>query len=97
MQKKFAIKRHPQGLLAIADAELIGKTFSEGEYEIKVSKEFYFEKFVDSKTAIELAKKAKNVNALGKDICSVLVSENLIDQKNVRKVCGIPHAQIYEI
>lgn len=94
---QFAIKRHPDGLLAIADIQLIDKIFDDREHSITVSRDFYLEEVVDSATAIELARAAKAVNAFGPAICAALVEARLVRQSDVRKVCGIPHVQIYVV
>ncbi len=84
-------------MLAISDSSIIGKTFRGDEIEINISKDFYSEKKCSEKEALSLIRKSTIVNAIGKEIVSLLVKENLVDGDNVLYIEGIPHAQIVVI
>jgi hypothetical protein len=81
-------------LLAIADNDIIGKTFSEDDLEIEVSKSFYSEKFCSEKDAIKLIKSSTIVNAVGEKIVKAMVKEKLVKKSGILKIEGVPHAQI---
>ena len=95
--KKFSYKRFCQGndiLLAIADIDIVGKTFKEKGLEITISKEFYHEELCDKEKALELMKRATMINAMGKDVIDFMVKNNFVKKENVLKPCGVPHAQV---
>ncbi|MDI6721035.1 MAG: DUF424 domain-containing protein [Candidatus Aenigmarchaeota archaeon] len=87
----------PDRMLAICDKPLIGRKFEEGELNIYVSEEFYFEKECDGKKAVELAKSSTIVNAVGEGIVNLLAKNNFIDEKFVLQISGVPHAQIVAV
>ena len=97
---KFAYKIFNQGsntLLAISDAGIIGKTIGTKEIELTVSKEFYSEKSCDEKDIPRLVSSATIVNAIGKEIISLLLKNGFINDKNILYVGEVPHAQIITI
>jgi len=94
---KFSYKIFKTGgdvILAIADTAILGKKYSEGEIEIEVKRDFYSEKNCDENDAEKLVKDATIVNAVGKDIISLLIRNKIIDEINVLYIKGMPHAQI---
>ncbi len=95
--KMFVYKVHSYGsdrLLAIADAELIGKTFSEGELDITISDSFYGSEKCDKEKAIQLARTATIINAMGNGIVSLLAESKIVDKTNVLRIDTILHAQV---
>jgi len=97
---EFSYKLFEQGsdkLLAIADKDILGKTFSSGNINIEISKEFYHQEFCDEEKLMELIKKATIINAMGKQIIEFLVKHKMIKRTNVKKPAGVPHAQVYTI
>ena len=100
MMTEFSYRLYKQGsevLLAISDAEILGKIFSEGEIELSVSEDFYAGKTCSSKQAIDLIKSSTIVNAVGERIVDLLVSEEFIDKNRILSVSGVPHAQIIKL
>ena len=97
---QFAYRIFEQGsdtLLAISDADIVGKTLPSEEVEITVSKEFYYGKMCDEKEAVRLASTATIVNAIGMEIINLLSKKGFIDNKSVLLVGDVPHAQIIAI
>lgn len=84
-------------MLTIADDNIIGKTFSDGDLKIEISKEFYSDKKCNENDAKELLKSATIVNAVGKKIVNLMVEEGIADKKNILFIKGIPHAQVIKI
>nr|AAZ32456.1 hypothetical protein [uncultured euryarchaeote Alv-FOS1] len=81
-------------LLAACDRELLGKTFSEGEFIITISEKFYFEAFVSEQTFINSMKIATIANLVGTNVINIAVREGYIDSENIIKIDGVPHAQM---
>ena len=90
-------KQDEETLLAVSDANIVGKTFEERDLQLDVSKEFYGSKTGDEKEIIELLKDATIINAVGKEIISLLVQKDIIEKKSVIEIRGVPHAQIISI
>lgn len=81
-------------LVAIADSSVVGKSFEEGDLKIEVSSSFYSDSKCDEKEALGIIKKATIVNAVGKDIVSLLLKEGLVESGKVITIKKVPHAQI---
>jgi len=84
-------------VLACCDKELIGKTLEEGKYCLKVDEDFYLGEEVDEEKLAELLKEANNVNLLGEKPIAVAMKEGFINEKDLIRVKGVPHAQIFKI
>lgn len=80
-------------VIAICDKDLIGKTFSEGEIEIKVSEHFYGGEEKTKEEVIEVMKSSDNLNLIGEEAVGLAVELRIIDKNNVIKIQGVPHAQ----
>lgn len=97
---KFAYKLFEQGsdtLLAISDAAIVGKTFANSEIEITVSKEFYYEKSCDEGEVLGLLNRATIVNAIGKEIITLLLNNGFVDNEKILLIGDVPHVQIIAI
>lgn len=81
-------------MVAACDRELIGKTFSEGELRIHVSKEFYKGESATDAEVIEALQKATIANLLGERAVACAIKSGVIDQDNVITIGGVPHAQM---
>lgn len=79
-------------MLAICDAEIAGRSFEEKELRIEVS-EFYSGSACDEKSAVRLMKSATIVNAVGRNIVSIMIKNSLVDEGMVLYIQGVPHAQ----
>lgn len=94
---RFAYKifrQESDTLLAISDFSVIGKTFEEGDRQIFVSEDFYHGKVCNGNEAKKLIRSATIVNAVGKNIVSLLVKEHIVDKNSILIIKGVPHAQI---
>ena len=84
-----------EGILAIADKDIIGKTFNKEELEITISKEFYHQDFCTEKEVLNMMNNAYIINAFGKNIVELMIRENIVKEDSVLNPCGIPHAQVF--
>ncbi|MCX6768129.1 MAG: DUF424 family protein [Candidatus Micrarchaeota archaeon] len=83
-------------VLALCDADLLGKVFKQGDIELDLKKyeSFYKGEAVDEKEAAELVRCAGNANVVGEK--SVAAAEKALGSKTgVRRVAGVPQLQIY--
>lgn len=91
----ITVKRHNAGdgrtVLALCDSELIGKKFSDGEFELDLSSSFYAGEEKSEEEVKELLKTQNIVNFVGERSVNLGVETKLIS--NSIKIEGIPHAQ----
>ena len=93
----FSFKKHVTGdntILAVADKDILDKSFEQGRLVLSVPSSFYSEKEADEKEILEHMSKSTIVNAVGKDIVDLLIRKNIIKKENTLTVRGVPHAQI---
>ena len=83
-------------MLAVCDKELLGKTFVEGDVEIVVSREFYGDKEAGT-DILKIARKSTIINAIGRNIVSLLIEEEIVDESSVISLGSVPHAQVVSV
>ena len=87
------IHKGPTEVVAISDKELIGKVFSEGKYELRISEFFYKGKEVNEDEAKEIMMNANNLNIVGERSVNIAIRLGLVNEKNVLNIGGVKHAQ----
>ncbi len=95
----FSYRVYEQGsdkLLAVCDADILGKSFSSGELQIEAG-DFYKGDKCDAKKAVELAKKSTIINATGNEIVRLLIKNRLADRGSALEIGGVLHAQVVAI
>lgn len=80
-------------LLAVCDADIIGKTFQDGELEVNISTHFYKGDLVDEAEVLASLRAAFSGNFFGKNAVKLAVKVGLVDKDEVKKIAGVPHAQ----
>ena len=86
-------RRRGEMVLALADEELMGKRFEEGELVLEVGK-FYMGEKIEEEKAEELVKKATIINAVGERAVKAVIRAGMAREEHVRKIAGIPHIQV---
>ncbi len=81
-------------LLAACDDKVLGKTFSEGEFQLAVSESFYGGERVSREHFIKELKKASIVNLVGDKVIEIAISLGMINENCIIEIDGMPHAQI---
>ena len=84
-------------LLAICDADLIGKTLRQGKIVFHIRKEFYKGNLVNLEEAVSLIQQSTIVNMVGQKIVKKALKMGLIHADAVLEIDGIPHAQILKL
>lgn len=81
-------------VVALCDAELLGKEFREGKVILKVSKKFYGGNKMKLKDVINILEQATIINAIGKNVIGLLIYlfGNINDA--ILWVGNVPHVQI---
>jgi len=81
-------------LLAICDAEILGKTLREGKIVFHVKEEFYKGTKVSIEEAIAMIENSTIVNMIGKNVVEKAIEKGYVHPDAVLNIGGIPHAQI---
>ncbi|MBL7051985.1 MAG: DUF424 family protein [Nanoarchaeota archaeon] len=90
------VKFHEQ-VVAIADANLIGKIFEENDIVLDITERFYKGEEKNREEIVKILKEESNINMVGEEIIKIALEEGFIKKEEVIKVLGVPHAQIYNI
>ena len=92
------VKTHigPEGkkIVAICDSSIIGRKFTEGKVQLDLCSEFYEGEEKTENELDEITKRAYILNIVGTSSISWAIKKNLISEKNIIKIKGIPHAQV---
>ena len=84
-------------LVAVCDAELLGKTILGGRVPFNVSEEFYKGVPGSVEEAVEAMRRATICNLVGKRIVDAAIAKRLVHQKAVIYFGDVPHAQIVKM
>ncbi len=84
-------------LLAICDAEILGKTLKQGNVVFQVRKEFYKGSLVSIEEAVDLIRHSTIVNMVGHKIVKKALEKGLVHPDAVLEIEGVPHAQIVKL
>lgn len=84
-------------LLAICDAEILGKTLCEGQIVFHVKTHFYQGRKMNIEEAVAIIAKSTSVNLIGKNIVKKAVEKGFVHPDAVLHIDGVPHAQIVKL
>jgi hypothetical protein len=84
-------------LLAICDADMLGKTLREGKIVFCVKEEFYRGAKVNVEEAVMMIENSTIVNMVGKSVVKKAIEKGYVHPEAVLNIEGIPHAQIIRI
>jgi len=95
MKSGVLIKTHESAgkkITAVADKELIGKKFEEGERCLDVTGRFYKGKEKTEEEALKILKESTNTNMVGKKAVALGIKSGIITEDSIILIKGIPHA-----
>lgn len=85
-------------VVALADSELIGKTFEEGKKQLSITENFYKGEEVEEERAIEMLKSLAvddaTFNIAGKNSIEAAIKAEIISEDSIGKVQDIPFALV---
>lgn len=84
-------------LLAMCDAEILGKTLRKGKMVFHVKEEFYKGAKVTIEEAIAMIENSTIVNLIGKNVVEKAIENGHVHPEAVLSIEGIPHAQIVKL
>ena len=83
-------------LINICDADLIGKTLSEGKLQMHISRDYFGGQIVDSSEALRMMKESSIINLAGQQSVKIALSNKLAAEQAVRLIQGVPFLMIYK-
>lgn len=90
------IHNGPHGrVVTICDSNLLGKTFTEGKIVLNVSERFYKGEEKTEQEILSMITDDDVLNIVGEESCNFAIKHNLVDKDNVKKIGGVPHAQVF--
>ncbi len=84
-------------LLAICDADLLGKTLCEGKIVFHVKEDFYKGAKVNVDEAILMIENSTIINMVGKSVVKKAIEKGYVHPDAVLNIDGVPHAQIVRL
>jgi uncharacterized protein len=83
-------------LVNVCDADLIGRTLSEGKLKMHISKEFFGGELVQEEEALRIIKESRMINLAGESAVNIALSNKLGSPQAVREIEGVPFLMIYK-
>ncbi len=80
-------------LVAVADSDLVGKRFDEGQLQLDLTGEFYKGEEKSAEEIGDLLRNADLVNLVGEEAVRLGLNEEVIEEQAIRRVQGVPFAQ----
>lgn len=94
----MSLKKKGQNvLLAMCDAEVLGKTLREGKIVFQVKEDFYNGRRVSVEEAVGLIRNCTIVNMVGPNVVREAIEEGYVHPEAVLNIGGVPHAQIVRL
>ena len=81
-------------LVAVCDAELIGKKFEENNLQLDLTGEFYKGEEVNEEELQDMIKDAYVVNFVGKESVGYAIKNGLVKKENVIVIKDVQNAQV---
>ena len=97
---KFCYKMFETGneiILAIADKEIVGKTFKDKDSELTIEKSFYGDKPANEEEVKSKIRNSTSINGIGTNTIELLEELGLVKKGDVKIVCGQPHVIVMRV
>lgn len=90
-------RREGHVLVAVCDAELLGRELNHRGVTIKVSEKFYGGFRASVEEALKLLEEATSANLLGSRIVEAAIKRGLVHREAVMRIADVPHAMIVRV
>jgi len=82
-------------VVAVCDSDLIDSVFEEGNMQLDLTKDFYKGDLLEDAQIIgDIIRNADCVNIVGDRSVKLALNEGVIEEEHVKKIGGVPHAQV---
>ncbi len=92
------IIKSARDIVALCDADLIGKKFEEGDFCLEVKENFFVGEKVDERKAIEVLKKMQRedatFNIVGKRSIAAALKAGIINKEEIKEIQGVKFALV---
>ena len=79
-------------IISIADKDLIGKEFEEGDKYLNISKSFYQGEELGEEEVLKLLEDANSMNIVGKESVDFCIKNKIVEEEHVLEIEKIPFA-----
>ena len=90
------IKYQETQMINICDLNLIGKEINQGDFNISISKDYFYSEEITKEDAINVLKSSSIINLVGKDIVDLALSLNLAKKNSVKIIENVPFLMIFK-
>ena len=90
------IKYQETQMINICDLNLIGKEINQGDFNISISKDYFYSEEITKEDAIKVLKSSSIINLVGKDIVDLALSLNLAKKNSVKTIENVPFLMIFK-
>ncbi len=100
MDHEICFKTHKQGkdvIIAMCDADVVGKTFREGQFKLHVNHEFYDGARLSLEEGFARIDQATIINLTGPKVVERAVKEGVVHREAIIRISGVPHAMWVKI
>lgn len=100
MDHEICLKTHKQGkdvIIAMCDADVLGKTFREGQLKLHVNSEFYDGARLSLEEGFAQIDHATIINLTGPRVVERAVKEGVVHREAIIRISGVPHAMWVKI
>ena len=100
MDHEICFKTHKQGkdvIIAMCDADVVGKTFREGQLKLQVNSEFYDGARLSLEDGFAKIDQATIINLTGTRVVERAVKEGVVHREAIIRISGVPHAMWVKI
>ncbi len=91
------VKIHSNEVVSLCDKDILGQIFEEGDLQLDITERFYKGVEMAEEEMLKVMKDADNLNIVGEKSIALAVRTGMIDERNVMRVKGVPHAQVYAL
>ncbi len=90
------IKYQETQMINICDLNLIGKEINQGDFNISISKEYFYSEEITKEDAIKVLESSSIINLVGEDIVGLALSLNLAKKNSVKIIENVPFLMIFK-
>jgi hypothetical protein len=83
-------------LVNVCDAELVGRTLSEGKLKMHISKDFFGGELVEEDEVVKIIRDSAILSLAGVRSVNVALANKLGSPQAVREIQGVPFLMIYK-
>src|SRR5207245_2976903 len=83
-------------MLNICDADLVGRTLTESNFTLNISRSYFAERIIEREEAEELLKISSIINMVGKETISLSVKMGIGSSKGVKEIDGVPFLLVFK-